>query len=184
MSDIFGGFDVAGAPELGIPDGPHPGKLVKFGRELSQKGDPYVVFYYSLQGITLQEWKGLPPSGDPTTWDRTVVDDKGRTEYDRNMQKLSFIQDRLKALGVPKERMNTVRSEDLAQMDVIVTTKKNDRGFATVANAVAKPTQSAGNLPQAAPATTPAVTTTPVVPPQPVGGGDVSNPFAGNANGA
>lgn len=181
MSDIFGGFDVAGAPELGIPDGPHPGTLVKFGKEFSQKGEPYVVFHYTVQGIGLQEWKGLPVDGNPNTWDRTVQDAKGRTEYDRNMQKLSFIQDRLKALGVPKERMNTVKSEDLAGMAVIVTTKKNDRGFATVANAVVKPAQSAGTLPGATPTSAPVVTA-PVVPPIAADAVDEDNPFASNAN--
>lgn len=172
MSDLFGGLDVAGAPEIGLQDGDHEGTITNMEKTFSKANDPYFVIHYNVKGINLQEWKALPTNPNPQAWDRTIQDNKGLTEYDRNQRALGFIQARLKDLGVPLERMNTIRPEDLKGMKVLVTTKKNDKGFASVVNAktivpsgatavTATPTASVSTPAATAPAPTPAPTPAP-----------------------
>lgn len=152
---LFGDLDVAGAEELssGVPDGPRnailTGVEVQFGKK-----DPnarFLVFSYTPEGynFSVNEWKGIP-SGRPETWDNTIRDGKGRTQYDRNQLALSFLKARLVSLGVPEDRINSVQPSDLIGTPCIVTFKKDANGYSQVTK-VALPGDSGVSLPQATP---------------------------------
>lgn len=175
---LFDGLDIAGAPEVGVPDGVYKGVLQNVEMSKSKAGDDYLVWTWKVRGTNLQEWQACPQH--PETWDNTVKDKNDMTEKDRNERSHGYIKLRLETLGVPTERMNTVDKTQLIGMEGIVTVRKNQQGYPSIVN-IALPgnagvTLPTGNVAQAA--VTPAPAPVTAIPVTPATSGPVENPFA------
>jgi hypothetical protein len=145
---LLDGWDVANAEEISffVPTGVYEATVsdvdIKPGRK-----DPnakFMVFSYLVDGFSfpVSEWKQLP-SGSPAEWDKAPVQN-GKSEEDIMKERLSYIKSRLKSLGVPAEYMNTISSDELVGIKVVVTisnTEDGDRTYSNVKKVVLPPSE-------------------------------------------
>lgn len=150
---LFG--DIIDPSELAVSAphvaGDHSGTVSGMEEKTSKAGDPFVVFKYDIgEDYDIQEWFRITykPSSqwDDTTVIRVSSRGKKFTEADEMRNNYANLKRRLLSLGVPKAAVNTVGSDDLIGIPVVVTTRLNDRGYPQVRNVV-RPGASGTSLP-------------------------------------
>ena len=149
---LFGDNDIAGAEDLGVKDGTYEG-IVSNVTTTANKNDETMmnlILSYDLEDVPfpVREWKSFPHPdyADELQWDDTNRDEKGNTEKSRKKRAKSFMKERLRSLGVPQERMNSLDPDDLIGLPVVVTIKKGDNGYAQVVR-VSQPVEGHSSLP-------------------------------------
>lgn len=118
---IFGDLDIANAQDdpFSVAPGTYPATVsdveVKDNKDKTLKGlwITYTVQGEQETGKKVTEWKTIPSPVDP------------KNPSAQDQRDMSFLKMRLKSLGVPETRMNTLQPEDLVGTDVVITVKKN-----------------------------------------------------------
>ncbi len=109
MSGLFDGFgvDIAGADDdpFGLPDGDHKVVISDVVVKESSKGTTglQITFSDPATGKSVSMWNTIPVKDDPNA--------------ERNA---SYLKMTLRNLGVPEDRMNSVRKEDLVGQDALI----------------------------------------------------------------
>lgn len=138
---LFGDLDIASASDdpFGIPAGTYPCIIsdAKAGRNKDDNKTGLTIFYKITEGEpagnTAQEWKTIQSDGD--------TDPKS----DANKKNASYIKMRLRELGIPEDRMNTVEPNDLKGIEGYVTMGEPNNGFPRVVSfSLTKPGVTAG----------------------------------------
>lgn len=143
MSGLFEtyGIDATEIPEStgGIPAGTYEATVLKAEVLVGTKKDPEAInfiIYYRINGteMDVREYFSLPRR--PAPWDDTTVirtDNFGKkvTEKSHNEWIMGNLRDRLVAIGVPPEKVNTVKPEDLQGIPVVLTLVEKD-GYTNV----------------------------------------------------
>lgn len=125
---LFGDLDIASAADnpFEIPANSYEATVtdVRVGktRDESKVG---MTFIYTIQsgeyeGQDITEWKQIPTPADP----HNLTTDEKRS--------MSFLKQRLLSLGVPEDRMNSVKEDELIGADVVVTVKPGKNGYTNV----------------------------------------------------
>lgn len=128
MSDsIFGDLDIEGASDdpFGVPVGVHPVQVtdVKVIRPKADDKDMLLLEYKvtdgDATGNTVQERKTIKTDGE----------DANSPSARRNA---SFLKIRLKELGVPEARLNSVKPDDLIGVEGFLTIGEPNNGYTNV----------------------------------------------------
>lgn len=93
----------------------------------------YMVFRFKLQGCpsVQMEYKSYPDK-PLSSYDNEVQDSNGHTPRDRAMRAMGYVKARLKSIGVPENRINSVTFEELAGLPVVVVLKEGRNNYINV----------------------------------------------------
>lgn len=149
---LFDGLDLASAEDVvsGIPAGPHPAVVENCELQNGSTNNPdgkFLVWTYNSPSwpFPLKEFKEIP-QGAPATWDRTIQDAKGKTEFTRKDEQRRYLKARLISLGLPVSRIDSFDNPaEFVGLKVIVTVRKRN-GYTNVGD-VELPKSSGVTLP-------------------------------------
>lgn len=136
MSSIFGDLDVANAEDnpFEVEAGTYEATVTDVQVKPTAKGDKtglileYTITDESNNGKKVSEWKEIPDKNSPNA-----------------ARAASFLKMRLASLGVPEGRMNDLQTDDLMNLDVVVTVTKSTGKDGTVYTNVNKVVLNEGN---------------------------------------
>lgn len=117
---LFGDLDVSSAEDnpWAVPPNTYEADVYTVEVKQSKEGNTGMAITYKISsgdhiGKTVQEWKSIPVPVDPKN---PTADEK---------KAASYLKMRLKSLGVPESRMNTVDVNDLQGLAVIIKVTQN-----------------------------------------------------------
>jgi hypothetical protein len=125
--NLFGDLDFEKASDnpFEIPDNAYVCYLTDVKVGPTKAGDKvgmtlkFTIDEGAHKGKTISEWKHIPQPSDP------------KNPSDDDLRALSYIKARMKDLGIPGERVNSVKPDDLIGIKAVVAVKNNN-GYTNV----------------------------------------------------